>query len=608
MKVAHIAVICMVLRLSVMPLSGQKLTNYDVDTIEIAASRIGESAPFSDVARDRLGISTEATLLLNSGTYVRNYAPGQSSTMQIMGATSNQSSVLWQGIQISNPMLGISDISLLALPLFDESHILYISSLEQTAIGGQISLKNKIPDEQQFRTTYRYNSLHNHEFSGSWTEVKKKYSHKISWIGLNAQNKYKVDLGRSTYNMQYAQQNCGQVIYDGFSQANKWHIQPSVWYVQSFREIPASFGGNGNNEVQNDRQLRTQLGLERSFQRIDFHQQFAYLLDEIRFTNNFVDDLGLAHSFISQTTTKIKLSKSLSFHNWWQMKSTNGSHPNFTESAAPVTQSNLTNTLKFRYKYHKFILGGNYVYQNTFSKKHSFLPSIEWKYQSTKYNFHFQLQRALRFPTLNDLYWSPGGNSNLIPEDAWKVVSGYGIRIGLIDFRSLAYYRQTENLIQWFQQGSFWGPRNVSRVRSYGAQFTLDYNLELTKNLGLKLSQHYYYNRSINYNSNSPFFGKQLIYTPIHKITTSIGFEGLKWSWSNSGIISSARFTNQDNSQSLNSFFLWDSQFRYELSNKGNRKLLATFAIQNITNTIYQHQAGFYQPQRQMEIGLSFQL
>ena len=146
MKVAHIAIICMVLRLSLMPLSGQKLTNYDVDTIEIAASRIGESSPFSDMARDQLGISTEATLLLNSGAYVRNYAPGQSSTMQIMGATSNQSSVLWKGVQISNPMLGISDISLLALPLFDESHILYISSLEQTAIGGQISLKNKIPE------------------------------------------------------------------------------------------------------------------------------------------------------------------------------------------------------------------------------------------------------------------------------------------------------------------------------------------------------------------------------------------------------------------------------------------------------------------------------
>lgn len=608
MKVAQIAVITLVLCLSTMPLNGQKLTNYDVDTIEIAASRIGQSAPFTDVTRDRAGISTESTLLLNSGAYVRNYAPGQSSTMQIMGATSNQSSVLWKGIQISNPMLGISDISLLALPHFDESHILYISSLEQTAIGGQISLKNKTPDEQLVNITYRYNSMQNHEISGSWAESRKNYSHKISWSVLRAQNEYEVDLGSSSYNMQYAQRNSGQAIYDGFFQANNWLIQPSVWYVQSFREIPASFGGNGNNDVQNDRQLRTQIGLERSFQHIDFKQQFAHLLDEIRFTNNFVDDLGLAHSLISQTTTKIKLSNSLSFHNWWQLKSTNGSHPNFAKSAAPFTQSNLTNTIKFRYKYHQIILGGNYVYQNTFSQKHSFLPSIEWKYQSNKYNFHFQLQRAVRFPTLNDLYWSPGGNSNLLPEDAWKLTSGYSRRIGAINFRTLAYYRETKNLIQWVQKGSFWGPENVSQVRSYGAQLIIDYKLALTKKLGLNLSQHYYYNRSINSSSSSPFFGKQLIYTPIHKITSSIRFEGLRWSWTNSGIISSARFTNQDNSLSLNSFFLWDSHFRYELLSEGNRKILATFAIQNITNTIYQHQAGFYQPQRQIEIGISFQL
>lgn len=608
MKAAKSVFTIIILSLGIMSLYAQKLSHYDIDTIEVSAIKIDRSSTFTDIMSDLLGKNTESALLLGSGAYVRNYAPGQSSTMQIMGATSNQSSVLWKGIQISNPMLGISDISLLSLSLFDESHILYISSLEQMTIGGQVSLENKAPRKQSLGITYRYNSMQNHIFSGFWTEARKNYSHKISWNGLRAQNHYKVDLGSSTYNMQYAQQNSGQAIYDGFFQVKKWLIQPSLWYVQSFRQIPASFGGNGNNDVQYDLQFRTQLALEKTFQYLDFKQQFAYLNDEIRFTNNFVDDLGVAHNFISQSTSGLKISKKLSLDSWWQVKATKGSHPSFSESAGLLIQSNLVNTLKFRHKNYHFNVGGGYIYQNSFSRKHSLLPSIELRYKSQKQSFQFQFQRAVRFPTLNDLYWSPGGNPNLLPEDAWKLTGGYGIRIRAIRLRSLVYYRQTKNLIQWIQVGSFWGPENVSQVQSYGVQFILDYKLSLTSKLGLNLSQHYYYNRSINTNSNSPFFKKQLIYTPLHKITSSITLDGIKWKWESSGIISSARFTSQDNSQVLDPFLLLDSQFSYELVKKGDQKLMATIAIQNITNTIYQHQAGFYQPQRQFEIGLSFKM
>ena len=51
--------------------------------------------------------------------------------------------------------------------------------------------------------------------------------------------------------------------------------------------------------------------------------------------------------------------------------------------------------------------------------------------------------RGLRLPTLNELYYNPGGNSNLKPEKGWNEDAGYTISIRRVVICSRYCYRNS---------------------------------------------------------------------------------------------------------------------------------------------------------------------
>ena len=82
--------------------------------------------------------------------------------------------------------------------------------------------------------------------------------------------------------------------------------------------------------------------------------------------------------------------------------------------------------------------------------------------------------KVYRFPTINDLYWSPGGNENLNPEN------GYSTDLGLLWTKDLSntqlyfeptiYSRWIDNWIIWQPTGTYWSPMNVKKVWNRGIE------------------------------------------------------------------------------------------------------------------------------------------
>jgi iron complex outermembrane receptor protein len=104
----------------------------------------------------------------------------------------------------------------------------------------------------------------------------------------------------------------------------------------------------------------------------------------------------------------------------------------------------------------------------------------DWQlFISSGYNF--------RVPTLNELYWQPGGDPNLKPEKsmAYEAGAGYswkGVLKGKINLSF--YYTNLDEMIRWYPTNTgLWRPKNLDRVVSKGMEVLLKFDLipELAK-------------------------------------------------------------------------------------------------------------------------------
>ncbi|PAP75594.1 TonB-dependent receptor plug domain-containing protein [Rubrivirga marina] len=79
--------------------------------------------------------------------------------------------------------------------------------------------------------------------------------------------------------------------------------------------------------------------------------------------------------------------------------------------------------------------------------------------------------RAFRMPTLNDRFWAPGGNPDLLPETAWSADLGAVVGGGRARIEATAFATTARDQIVWAPTGlGYWAPENVARTRTLGAE------------------------------------------------------------------------------------------------------------------------------------------
>jgi hypothetical protein len=95
-------------------------------------------------------------------------------------------------------------------------------------------------------------------------------------------------------------------------------------------------------------------------------------------------------------------------------------------------------------------------------------------------NFLFaSLASNYRSPTLNELYFTPGGNKNLKPETSRNLEVGLenNLKHGVQSLKasSILYSRDVKNWIVWYG-GTILTPHNIQRVWSRGLEVDLNYS------------------------------------------------------------------------------------------------------------------------------------
>ncbi len=134
------------------------------------------------------------------------------------------------------------------------------------------------------------------------------------------------------------------------------------------------------------------------------------------------------------------------------------------------------------------------------------------------------IARNYHQPTLNDLYWQPNGNPDLLPEMGFTMEAGmdyqksFGnqhVKTGLTWYRSLI-----ENWIMWIPSSRMnLEPINIKEVLSAGLEYDLSFRGEIRK-FSYGISGTYAYTSSKNHGDplvwGDESYGKQLVYIPLH--------------------------------------------------------------------------------------------
>ena len=220
------------------------------------------------------------------------------------------------------------------------------------------------------------------------------------------------------------------------------------------------------------------------------------------------------------------------------------------------------------------------------------------------------ISRNYHLPTLNDLYWYPGGNENLKPEDAFEAEAGvnYAFSAGsrlLIKTDVTVYASKINNWIQWVDTGhGYWMPENIKKVIARGVEFTAHLDGRAGKS-NYRIFIEYAYTRTSNADEKANGTNDnddQLIYIPRH---TGNGF--VRWSYRSFYVNWNTRYVGEQNTigNTLPAYLLNDAAIgkQWQINRVG---LEARFKVNNLFDMDYQAVLWRPMPGRNFELMIKF--
>ena len=488
------------------------------------------------------GHSISELLNKESGIFIKQYGSGLLSTITHRGGSASQTAVLWEGMNILNPMLGQSDISLIPVFFIDAaewqsggSSALYGNN----SIGGSLQLKSESDLNCGLKASLFFQA-------GSFGELKNqmkiqygnsKYAGSIRLFYQKAENDFSFkDINAFGFPKPVKKQSHAFSESFGFLQDNKFHLGGPVflnskhWFQHSFRQIPPNLLQTvGDNETQRDISSRNIFSLNFIQDRSSWKADFGFIWELLDYQNNAINSKSQV------VTTLTRLEHKRYFND--KHISRFGLEHQFQKAYSnyQAFQNQIAVFISHKISLNKFLF--NFSFREQLIDNKILLPAIEFNglYKIINRKHHkVSLQATAshnyRFPTLNDRFWPVGGNPDLKPE--YSIAFDTKIRIFNqwsswlnSSFDLGAYNNFVRNWIQWTPSiyNGIWNPENIALVQSYGPELALQFEVNPVRDLSILLKSQYQMSRARRIKEEDLSLNqKQLIYTPEHSIMASI--------------------------------------------------------------------------------------
>ncbi len=588
---------------------------------------IGSSVSETDTLLYKLLQSKGLTQVLETESFIstRSYNPGGTAIFSVRGSGPQHTQVVWEGIPINDPMLGLTDLSTISLSGISGVRVLYGGAgltNNSGGIGGTIELLSTKPRTKD-GVDVKLNGS-----AGSFGTY---------GVSLQLRNRYKKLFGNTSVEYQTSQNNFkfrnlatiaqedkllkhASVKRIGFSKSLGLNINQrntlsaTVYYSQVSKELPPSMLMVASIETLFDRDIWSSLKWRRIGKKSVISVTASYIYGNQQYFDN--NEYTYHHLYqANKNLMRYKLDLGHNLH-------LEAGGDVFTENAK--SDSSYRSKPHWRYWQAAFaslkyvpkkwvaaqILVREDVIDGNFSPVQG-LVGVEVK-PTNWFSIKGNVSRNFRAATLNDLYWVPGGNPDLKSETGFSWEGGLAFRTGIKTFRfgfDATYFQsEIDNWIIWLPQGNVWTPQNKRAVSSKGIETKLEASLTISKFL-FKLNGAYTWVSSKvteSASASDASVGNQLIYVPLHqaKAHFSVHFAKLFLLYGHQYI--GLRYTTSDNKSSLPAFQLSYVSLGYEYTIK-KHTVGINFTVDNLLNADYQSIAWRPMPGRSFLINLNYQ-
>ncbi len=618
------------------------LDSIEIETISVSATRISTNAGFkqmqidSAVLADYKHTSIAQLLSENSHIHIKTYGHGGLATSSFRGTNATHTQVSWNGIGINSHMLGQSDFSLIPANLIDEVTLFHggtANAEHSGALGGTINLSNKPNWKNKINANIGlgFGSFGTYSQSVTFGIGKNKFQSKTRIFNQNSANSYEYSDEISIHDSTITQtrknadfQHIGMIqeLYYRHNLENLFSVK--IWLQDSKKNIPGPIGTTTSNraESQNNLIYRAIAQWKILFANSKLETSAAIVRDDLTYKLDFAEselgDINNSNSALSaigklsyshEISDKTQLVVNLTNH-WSQVDSENYNQiktRNLGSISVSVTQ-NFWQRLQIYSMLKQEIVNEEFT---------PIIPSLglELKLHRNKEIYlKSNITKNYRQPTLNDLFWNPGGNINLQNEEGITSELGLDVqRIYASKFMNLSgelttYYNSIENWILW-QPSEFyyWTPRNVKNVKAFGFEASIKVSTIIKKS---KITIETFYTFTSTKNTKPAFendnsVDKQLIYIPLHKANGNIRINLSEFILSWSLQYTSWRFTNIDNTQLLPAYSTQDINFLWH-KNINRLKIGLSLRIENVFNKKFESQQYYPMPGRYFHFSINF--
>ena len=585
---------------------------YDAAPVTISTQRrlkdIGEQKTVLDTIalRESITNSLADVLSQNTSIFIKSYGRATLATASFRGTAPSHTQVTWNGMKLNSPMLGMVDFSLIPSYFIDDATLYHgASSVGVTGggLGGAITLATKPAQEEGFgmryiqgissyntfdeflRLTYGNRKLQASTrvfYSSSDNDFKYTNYRKKELIYDDQENVIdKIPFKERNKNGAFKDLHILQEAYYNTGNGNRWGF--SAWYMNSRRGVPMlnldyREESQSKNE-QNENTLRSTLSWDRLRDNLKLSANIGYTYTDMQYI--YLGDKGrdklseMIHSRSYVNTACGRFGADYYLGTKWIFSGNVAVHQNFVKSVDRTILSadgkkavvgydearlEATGFLSARYRpTDRWGFAVDLREDMYGSEWTPLIPAAFAEYTISKKGnviAKASIARNYRYPTLNDLYFMPGGNDSLRTERGFTYDAGvqFSLKSRTLEFRGEAtfYDSYIKDWIVWLPTfKGFWSPSNVKEVHSYGLELKGDLTAQLGKGWRLYMGGNYTVTRAINHgdpvNWADGSIGKQLVYIPEYSGAVTGKLSWRNWVFTYKWSHYSERFTTSSN-------------------------------------------------------------
>ena len=475
--------------------------------------------------KENIALSMADVLSFNSSVFVKSYGRATLSTVAFRGTSPSHTQVTWNGMPLTNPMLGMTDFSTIPSYFIDKAALLHGNSSLGESSGGlgglvQLSTTPVAPEGLKVQYVQGIGSFSTFDEFARVSYGNARWRSSTRVVYSSSANDYtyinhdkKENIYDDNHNIigQYHPRERNRsgafkdlhALQDVFYRDGDNSIGLSAWYTHSDRELPMLTTDYGDERSFENRQreqtLRAVASWEHFAPKWRSTVRAGYVYAQTRYDyrreaaegvmNTMTRARSYVNSYYGRADGEYSPSRRWNFAvSLSARQHTVRSHDRSVATAGggnatvgyDAERAELAASATGRWR-PTDRTGISLVLREEINAGHTapLMPSLAAEaelWPAANLTARASIARNYRFPTVNDMYFLPGGNPDLRPEHGFSYDAGLSFETGRTGLYRLTgsagwFDSRIDDWIMWLPTPKgFFSPRNVMRVHAHGIE------------------------------------------------------------------------------------------------------------------------------------------